>query len=547
LVDQKAGLFAVRGGVAHRPAIVGLASKPIFQIFTDRERAVWLGYFEGGLAVVDGKAVRTYSPQDGMAEGTVQAIAQDQAGAVWVGTRHGLSRFQDGQWTTWGTAHGIPEEGVRCILEDNRRDMWIVTAKGISRLSSTELRDSRPGAAAKLSLNLYGQSYGLRLGARANMANPRGVKAADGMLWIATEDGVAIVDPERVQENHVQPPVVIEEMAVDGNQLDVHNESPVGFRGRLVRITYSGLSLVASDRVRFRYKLEGLDPNWIDAGAVRTAVYGNLAPGPYRFRVTACNNDEVWNEDGAVLAFRVEPYFYQTRWFLALCVCLAALGAWAAHHMRMRRLATHFRLVAQERSRLTRELHDSLLQGFAAVIYKLEAASKLFDVNPDSSRLRLGQALDQAEQSLVEARLTIQSMRLPELENNTLPEALRAIAKRLTESTSVAFDLEVMGHVQQLPYDAQAGAYFICREAITNSVNHAGAKRIWAKLNYAARELRLIIQDDGCGFDPNAVIPKPGHVGLAGMRERAVKIGASLKIESAPGQGSVVEVIIPRK
>ena len=175
------------------------------------------------------------------------------------------------------------------------------------------------------------------------------------------------------------------------------------------------------------------------------------------------------------------------------------------------------------------------------------AASKLFDVNPDSSRLRLGQALDQAEQSLVEARLTIQSMRLPELENNTLPEALRAIAKRLTESTSVAFDLEVMGHVQQLPYDAQAGAYFICREAITNSVNHAGAKRIWAKLNYAARELRLIIQDDGCGFDPSAVIPKPGHVGLAGMRERAVKIGASLKIDSAPGQGSVVEVIIPRK
>jgi len=230
-------------------------------------------------------------------------------------------------------------------------------------------------------------------------------------------------------------------------------------------------------------------------------------------------------------------------------VCVGAVGllAWGAHRLRVRSVVSRLQLIAQERARLMRELHDSLLQGFAGVVYQLEAVARQFESAPDISKQRLERAIEQADHSLLEARRTILSMRLPALENSTLPEALSAIATQLAEDTSIAVWLEVKGRVQQLPYDQQANVYLIGREAMTNSVNHARASRVVAALTYSNKELRMTVQDDGSGFDPQAGAAKKDHWGMRGMRERAQSIGATFMLDSAPGRGTKIEVVVPRK
>ena len=264
-------------------------------------KLVWVGYREGGISAIrDNAVVKTHNSRpDGLADGIVQDIAEDRSGTLWVGTAAGLSRFRNGVWTTWRPKQGIPGEGVRGIVEDDHGALWLITAQGLSRMPIATLDQSPDGRPQPLSLSFYGQSDGLRLGGSAGMANPRVAKADDGQLWISTNDGVAIVDPSRIRTNHVPPPVAIEQMLVDGRADGGRSgHAEIAFRGRLVQFTYTGLSLMVPERVRFKYKLEGRDRDWIDAGGRRNAAYADLRPGKYRFRVIASNNDGLWNEAG---------------------------------------------------------------------------------------------------------------------------------------------------------------------------------------------------------------------------------------------------------
>ena len=557
LADAKQGLFTVRNGAARPLNIPGLRTDGIYQLQFDRDGVLWIGYYKGGIAALAGTSAKVYTVRDGLGEGPVSAIYQDRTGAIWAGTGTGLSRFQNGTWTTWTTRHGLPEGGVHGIIEDDRQGaLWLVTTSGLVRLPLAELNQANapgsnaPGSnapATPLSLRLFGRNDGLRLASSGNMVNPRVMKSDDGRIWLCTEDGVAIVDPVRMRSNPVPPPVAIEQVVVDGKKLDVDSPSGIAFQGRQLEISYTALSLMAPERIRFKYRLDGLDRDWIDAGTQRSVDYVNLPPRPYRFQVIACNNDGVWNTRGAVLAFRVPPHFYQTTWFIAFCIALAASAVWGGHQLRVRGVVSRFQLIAQERARLTRELHDSLLQGFAGVVYQLEAVAHQLDTAPEAGKQRLERAIDLADQALLEARRTILSMRLPALEHSTLPEALSAIAARLTEGTPVVFRLDVKGRVRQLPYDAQANVYLIGREAIANSVNHARASRILAALAYSEKELRLTVQDDGSGFDPQEAIARQDHWGMAGMRERAKTIGASFALDTSPGRGTKIEVVFRGK
>lgn len=551
LADARQGLFTVRNGVARTLSIPGLRTDRIDQLQFDRDGVLWIGYYAGGIAALAGTSARVYTVHDGLGEGPVRAIYQDRTGAIWAGTGAGLSRFRNGTWTTWTTRNGLPEGGVHGIIEDNREDprqgaLWLVTTSGLVRVPLAELNTSN-ARAGPLNLRLFGRNDGLRLAGSGNMLNSRVMKSDDGRIWLCTEDGVAIVDPVRIRSNPVPPPVVIEQVVVDGKSLNPNSPSEVAFQGSQLQIAYTALSLMASERIRFKYRLDGLDHDWIDAEAHRSVDYVRLPPGHYTFHVIACNNDGVWNTRGAVLALRVLPHFYQTTWFIAFCITMAASVAWGADQLRVRGVVSRFQLIAQERARLTRELHDSLLQGFAGVVYQLEAVARQFDTAPEASKQRLERAIDQADQALLEARRTILSMRLPALENSTLPEALSAIAARLTEGTPVVFRLDVKGRVRQLPYDAQANVYLIGREAIANSVTHARASRILAALAYSEKELRLTVQDDGSGFDPQEAIAKKDHWGMAGMRERAATIGASFALDTSPGRGTKIEVVFRRK
>jgi ligand-binding sensor domain-containing protein/signal transduction histidine kinase len=547
LADTKNRLLAIRNGVARALSIPGAENKRIYQLQVDHLGRVWVGFYQGGVASLNGGSAKFYGTQQGLTGGPVQAIYEDRTGAMWVGTGAGLSRFRNGSWTAWTAQHGLPEGGVQAVIEDNRDGLWLATGNGLLRLGMAELNQTPDGSPKRLTFTQYGRSDGLRLANTVSMMGPRLARSEDGRLWICTEDGIAVIDPARIRGNPLPPPVVIEQILIDGRPVDINSASEIAFRGRELQIAYTGLSLVAPERVRFRYKLDGFDRTWTDAGTRRNVVYVNLPPGRYRFHVLACNNDGVWNTSGAGLAFRLAPYFYQTTWFAASCVGALALLIWGFHRLRVQRLVSRFQLVAQERARVTRELHDSLLQGFSGVVYQLEAAARLFASNPELSKERLERAINQADQSLGETRRTIMSMRLPALENHTLPEALSAIGAQLTKGKPVTFHLTVKGPGRQLRYDVQANIYLIGREAITNAVNHAEARRIFAQMMYSEREVRLTVEDDGSGFDPEAAKEKKDHWGVAGMRERANQIGASFTLESAPGRGTKIGVSVECK
>jgi len=544
LADSHNRLLAIRNGVARVVSIPGVENRQIYQLQIDHHGRQWVGFYQGGVVCLKGDSAKFYGAQDGLTEGPVQAIYEDRTGAIWVGTGAGLSRFRDGYWTSWTAQHGLPEGGVQAIVEDNRDGLWLATGNGLLRLDMAELNQTPDGSPRHLTFAQYGRSDGLRLANTVSMMGPRLARSEDGRLWICAEDGIAVVDPAGIRSNPLPPPVVIEQILVDGRPVEIHSASEIAFRGREVQIAYTGLSLMVPERVRFQYRLEGFDRTWTDAGTRRNVVYVNLPPARYRFHVIVCNNDGVWNTSGASLAFRLAPYFYQTTWFAGSCVGALALLIWGFHWLRVRRLVARFQLVAQERARVTRELHDSLLQGFSGVVYQLEAAARLFESNPGLSKERLEHAIDQADQSLGETRRTIMNMRLPALENHTLPEALSAIGAQLTEGSPPSFHLTVRGVIRQLSYDVQANLYLIGREAITNAVNHAEARRILAQMLYSEKEVLLTVQDDGSGFDPEAATEKKDHWGIAGMRERASQIGAGFTLESTLGRGTKVGVSV---
>jgi signal transduction histidine kinase/ligand-binding sensor domain-containing protein len=543
VADARRGVFVIRGDVAHPVTVPASEPRDIYRLLVAKNGAIWLGHFRGGVTVMSNGSAKQYDTRDGLGSGPVRAIYEDREGTFWVGTGDGLSRFRDSRWAKWTTAEGLPEGGVQGLVEDEADGLWLMTPAGVLRLS----RRSLDGSVKALPYILYGRTEGLRLVSNSVIVNPRLTRGRDGRLWVCTEDGVAAIDPSRVRSNPVPPPVAIEQVIADGKALDPASTAEAVFRGHDLQITYTGISLMVPERVRFRYRMYSLDRDWTDAGTRRNVAYVNLPAGHYRFQVIASNNDGVWNATGAVLALRVDPYFYQTKSFMVACLMTAMLLAWSVHRLNMRRVISRLQLIAEERVRFSRELHDSLLQGFSGVVYLLEAAARQFDAAPEVSKQRLERALDQADQSLREARQMIVSMRIPALENSTLPEALKATTEQMTSGVPVDFQFEVIGRERPGRYDVQANVFMIAREAVTNSLSHAAASWIRLELRYTPKDLHLAIQDDGTGFDPEAALAKVGHWGFRGMRERARQIGAAFTIDSSSGRGTRIDVVVPWK
>jgi signal transduction histidine kinase/ligand-binding sensor domain-containing protein len=538
LADSNLGLFTVRGGVAHPVTVPALDTGDIVALSVPRAGEVWLGHQHGGITVLGEDSSKHYDSREGLGNGPVRALYTDRHGTVWAGTSDGLSRFRDSRWTTWTAAQGLPDGGVQGIVADDTGGLWLLTPAGVLRLPLTSLE----GPAKSLQFTPYGWTEGVRLG--NGMTNPRLTRSRDGRIWVCTEDGVAAIDPARMKKNPVPPPVAIEQVIADGKVYDPWLRGETAFRGHDLQIVYTGISLMAPEQVRFRYRLDGLDRQWTDAGTRRNVSYVNLPPRHYRFQVIACNNDGLWNNAGADFALRVDPYFYQTKWFAVLCLTAVTLLVWSAHRLKVRRVVSRLQLIAAERVRFGRELHDSLLQGFSGVVFLLEAAARQFETAPLAAKQRLERAIDQADRSLREARQMIVSMRIPALENNTLPEALQTTALEMVADTSVDVQFEIKGRPEQGPYNVEANLFLIAREAVTNALKHASAKRIRLELCYKPKELHLTIQDDGVGFEPGEAAAKAGHFGLHNMQERARLLRGWFSVRSAPGKGTTIEVTV---
>ncbi len=365
-------------------------------------------------------------------------------------------------------------------------------------------------------------------------------------VWFATTGGAAVIDPQRYPRNALAPPVKIERVTADDRTLETSAGMRLPPNTQRLELQYTAPSLTVPERVRFRYKLEGYDADWRPVSA-RSATYTNLPPRDYRFRVIASNDDGVWNEEGAALELTILPAFHQTRVFLLLCVAAVAVLVWAGFRLRIRQvrswLQLQFRERLAERTRIAQELHDTLLQGFLSASMQLHVAVEHVPAeSPDKPRLSRVLAL--MRDVIEEGRNAVRGLRSVTGDRGDLEDAFSRIREELRDG----IDFRVIGEGQACPLDGDIRdeVYRIGREAVVNAFQHSGANRIEVEVEFASKGLRIAVRDDGCGIDPLLLQSgREGHWGLAGMRERAKRIGAHLGVWSRAGGGTEVELSVP--
>ncbi len=541
----------------HKDPAVALAPDPL-------RGGLWLGFSRGGVAWFrDGQVYSSYSGADGLGEGRVNDLRFDDGGALWIATESGLSRLKNGRIARLTSRNGLPCDAVQWTIKDAAQSVWLMMPCGLVRVARSEL-EAWAVAADKtgrtVRATVFDSSDGLRTLAVVGDYTPRAAESPDGKLWFIAPDGISVVDPSHVTVNNLPPPVHIEKITADGKEYwenlsgDARSNPRLPSLVRDLAIDYTGLSFVASEKVRFRYRLEGHDPDWKDAGIDRKAFYNDLPPRHYRFRVMASNNSGVWNYTGDSLDFSIAPAYYQTRWFQASCVA-AFLGLlWALYRYRLYRIAREFNARLDERTRIARELHDTLLQGFHGLIFRFQAARNMLPRRPEEAIDVLDGALGRAEQALAQGRDAIHDLRSSAVVTNELAQAVTALGQEMSHEVasqgsahgSARFRVVVEGPPRDLHPLLRDEVYAIVREAVRNAFRHAQAHDIEVEIRYSGRLFQLRIRDDGKGIGPGiAAEGRAGHYGVPGMRERARRIGGKLDVWTATGAGTEIALSIP--
>jgi len=531
-------------------------------VLSDRETGgVWLGFWvDGGVSYFkEGRIRASYTAADGLGGGPVGDLQLDRHGALWASTMAGgLSRIKDGRIATLTSRNGLPCNAIHWTMEDDDRTFWLYTACGLVRITRTELDAWIADPKRRIETTVWDAADGVRLRSSAASAyGPRVAKSTDGKIWFVTGEGVQVVDPHHLAFNKFPPPVHVEQVRANGKPYQLEQGMRLPANVRDLAIEFTALCLVAPEKVRFKYMLEGQDPDWKEVINDRRAQYSNLRPRKYRFRVIACNNSGVWNENGDSLEFSIDPAFYQTNGFRALCAAVFMALMWAAYQFRVRQLQRAFDMRLEERvgerTRIARELHDTLLQSFQGALYRFQAARNLFSRRPEEALNTLDSAIGSAESALAEGRDAIQNLRL-ESAQRRLEDLLSAACQELRDAQdgnneSAVFQVVMEGQPRTLSPLLQDEIYRIAREALRNAFQHARARRIEAAIQYDPNLFRLRIRDNGKGIDPKFLEEgaRPGHFGLPGIRERAKRIGAQLKLWSESGAGTEVELTVPAR
>lgn len=507
---------------------------------------LWIGT-AGGLTHLHHGVFTNYTTQAGLSSNVVTAIYPDAEGSVWLGTNgSGLNRMRRGRIVAFPHGVGGLPDTVYGILEDSRNNLWLSSRSGIFRVSKASLAAYARGSTGAIPVTSYGVADGMSA-RECSSGHPSAWKMADGSLWFATLDGVATVDPEHSPENRLPPPVAIERILVDDlpRSLDRPLILPPGVTR--LEVQYAGLSFPQPQRVRYRYRLEGFDKQWIDAGGRRAAFYTNLPPGRYRFHVVAANNDGVWNNAGAWVDVRMEPHFYQTYWFYAFLALGSVLLATLAYRWRVRQVEAQFQAVLAERGRLAREIHDTLAQGFVGVSVQLELIARLLATSRESAIQQLDHARAMVRHCLEEARRSIWELRSTGASAEDLPARLARVCAVTPSESGAKVYLQVKGIYRPLASTVENELLRIGQEAVANALRHSGGRRVDVQLIYRESSLLLVVEDDGHGFDWREMenAGPLGHFGLRGMRERAEQIDAEFTVASSPGAGARISVEAP--
>ena len=537
----------------------------VWGIDQDRSGNLWFGTTGGALVRLDDKtgSLVSYPPDSHdphkLHGGAITTIHEDRAGTLWVGAWDGLYRYnrQNETLTRYAESQGLPSSVIQGILEDKAGRLWLSTKKGISRFDPpTE------------TFRNYDVSDGLQGDDFSTACYQQG---PDGEMFFGGSNGLNAFYPEDIQDNPFVPPVVITSFKIFNMPVPIGANSvlkkaipyvdslTLSYRDSVFSFEFAALSYANSRKNRYRYKLENFEPGWNEVGSTqRLATYTNLDPGRYVFRVQGSNSDGVWNEEGVSLPVLITPPWWRTGWVRALCaaVLLALLGA--AYEFRVRQLRQEFNMRLEgrldERGRIARELHDTLLQSFQGLMFSFQAARNLLPARTEEAMSKLDGAIRKGDEAIAEGRDAIQGLRANPEGERDLEYLLAAAGKELARSCSAEgefpeFQVTVEGARQPLSPLLQDEVYRIAREILRNAFRHAHATRIEAEFAYDRQFFRLRIRDNGKGIDRKVIEQgaRQGHWGLPGMRERAKRIGAQLKLWSEPGAGTEAELTVPAR
>ena len=552
-VDNDGTLWVgTRRGLAHREhgqftvlsRANGLKSDLIGAMLRSHSNDLWVGTLEGLVRIREGKPT-VFTKAQGLSDDVITSLHEDADHTLWVGTKDGGLNRSSGDGFSPVIAHDLPRE-IDAILEDAHGYLWLTSNRGIVRVLASELISCREAATCSPHIATYGPSDGMPTEETSSTGHPGAWRTADGRLWFATRKGAAIVNPIDLRENLAPPPVVIERITVDDTELkDTGREIVVPPGHVRYGFEYAGLSYVSPSRVRYRYILEGFDKQWTQAGSRRNAYYTNLPPRRYRFRVQAANEDGIWNETGAEVAFIVRPPFYRTLWFLGLAILLFAGVVFAIYRMRVRTLRSRFDAILAERTRIAREIHDTLAQNFVGVSAQLELTAHLL---AQSQVLEATQQVDRTRllvrEGLADARRSIWDLRAATTQA-TLPIRLTNLAEQ-SSTDLLKIDVNIGGTYRALVPSLENEVFRIAQEAFANMLRHARATHATLDLRYHPDDLLLTISDNGIGFETtDATFAARGHFGLQGMRERAKQIGGTLDVKSSSETGTKVTLKVP--
>jgi ligand-binding sensor domain-containing protein/signal transduction histidine kinase len=572
-IGTKTGLiFCTQDGTPQFQSVEGVSRTDVRALAEDPQGTVWVGMGNGRLYSLCSNQVAAYQSEDQLAAQPIWSLCADAAGSVWAGTfRGGLLHFRDGAFVRYTCKDGLPDDVICQILDDGDGRLWIGSHQGIFSVAKSDLEacaSSRGGNAAARKIvdcTSYGRYDGLPSLECSGSYQPAAWRSKDGRLFFTTLKGVVSVQPGHAPVNRMPPPVVIEDVLVDGQSQATPAEVSVGRRQgleipagkRQIEFRYTGLSFVSPDRVRFRYKLDNLEREWIEAGSRRSAQYSFLRPGSYNFHVTACNNDGVWNPDGAVLGIQVLPHFYETAWCVSLMI-LAAAGAIAAtvRQLVVRRMRSQLetlerqRAVERDRARIAKDIHDDLGAGLTHISLLSELARRAPGAEVPG---HLGQISEMARELMKGMDEIVWAV---DPHNDSLDGLMTYVCKFAQEYLKVAgircrLDLPAELPPSPLSAEARHNLFLAIKETLNNVVKHARASEVRLRLALAVDALTVSIEDNGSGFTSETKTPTGNSTsrilsgyGLENLQRRLAGIGGQARISSQAGRGTRVDLTV---
>lgn len=541
-IGTSKGLSRVRGELQEAYTTTnGLPGNTVMAICERADGSIWIGT-DGGLACWDGGGFVTFGLRDGLSAVAINALYEDAERTLWIGTRTGgLNRYRDGDFTAYTTRQGLFSDEIYEVVEDDHGYFWMSCRRGIFRVKREELEDIDRGAIKSAHSTVFGKVDGLASVQCNGVSKPAGWRSRDGRIWFPTIRGVVAMEAG-IKINERPPPVLIEEVRA-GRALLARTGLSNGYNATLkvppgrgdVEIRYTALSLQVPEKVRFKYRLEGVDPDWVDAGAQRSAYYNNVAPGRHRFQVIACNNDGVWNQSGAVLAFQMLPHYWQTWWFKTATAAAVVGVLIAFYRSRVERL----REIEQLRIQIASDLHDDV----GSRLTKVAMVTELVDrETPPSDRSKthienISGTVREITRAMDEIVWTINPR------NDTLDNLANYVFQYATEyfqNTGVRCRLDVPAELpdHSISTEERHNLFMAVKEAFNNVLKHSGANEVRVGLTVAGNLITITVADNGRGVGAN--LTGPAGDGLVNMKQRLQRIGGRFAFKSTPGQGTTV-------